>query len=60
MPAGNHDALAKAMIQMLSETQLKQHYQQQARIRAQDFHYLNISKQYLDFCNSLLVSGSKS
>lgn len=60
VPAGNHDALAKAIVQMLTQTQLKQHYQQQARIRAQDFHYLNISKQYLDFCNSLLVSGSKS
>lgn len=60
--AGNHDALAKAIIQILTETNLKKHYQEQARIRSQDFQYLNISKKYLEFCKSVLMtnSGDKS
>ena len=59
VPTKDHDALAQAMIQVLTEINLKKHYQEQALIRAQDFHYLAISKNYLDFCDSVLVSDPK-
>ena len=60
VPNGDHNALAEAIIQILTNTDLKQHYQQQARNRSQDFQYLNISKKYLDFCNSLPLPGVKT
>lgn len=50
----NHHALAEAIIQILSDKNLKRNYQEQALSRSQDFRYLNISKKYLDFCNSVL------
>ena len=56
---GDHNALAEAIIKILTNTNLKNHYQAQARNRSQDFQYLSISKKYLDFCNSVLVSQSK-
>ena len=56
VPTGNHDALANAIVQILTENNLKKHYQEQACIRSQDFHYLNISKKYLDFYNFVLES----
>lgn len=49
VPVGDDGALAEAIIQMLTQPNLKEYYQEQARIRAHDFHYLEISKQYLDF-----------
>lgn len=52
----NAEALAKGMLQILTQIDLKQNYRKQAKVRSQDFHYLNISKQYLDFCLSVLVS----
>lgn len=61
VPAGDSDpgALAEAMIRILSNPELKIHYQEQARCRAQDFHYLKISQQYLDFCDSVLTANCK-
>lgn len=59
VPTGDHNALAQAIIQILTNTNLKKHYQEQAYNRAQDFQYLDISKKYLDFCNSILISSSR-
>lgn len=50
------EALATGMLRILTQIDLKQDYRKQAKVRSQDFHYLNISKQYLDFCLSVLVS----
>ena len=58
VPTSNPDALAKGMLQILTDPDLKQHYRQQAKLRSQDFHYLNITKQYLDFCQSVLTDSS--
>ncbi|WP_019502682.1 glycosyltransferase [Pseudanabaena sp. PCC 6802] len=60
VPTGDPDALAKGMLQILTQPDLKQHYREQAKQRSQDFHYLNISKQYFDFCLSVLASHSKN
>jgi glycosyltransferase involved in cell wall biosynthesis len=60
VPTGNPDALAKGLLQILTQPGLKQHYREQAKQRSQDFHYLNISKQYFDFCLSVLESHSKN
>ena len=40
VPNGDVNALAISMIKMLSDRPLRQHYQQQAKQRSQDFHYL--------------------
>jgi glycosyltransferase involved in cell wall biosynthesis len=53
---GNSDALAEGLLQILTNSDLKQHYQEQARQRAQEFHYLNTSQQYLNFCQTVLSS----
>jgi len=58
VPTGDHDALAKSIIQVLTDTKLKSHYQEQSLSRSQDLQALKISKQYLDFYNSVLVSKS--
>ncbi|WP_271252864.1 glycosyltransferase [Pseudanabaena sp. Chao 1811] len=50
------EALATGMLRILTQIDLKQDYRKQAKVRSQDFHYLHISKQYLDFCLSVLVS----
>jgi glycosyltransferase involved in cell wall biosynthesis len=60
VPAGDPSALAKKILQLLNQPDLKQHYREQAKLRSQDFHYLNIAKQYNDFCQSLLTSSSKN
>jgi glycosyltransferase involved in cell wall biosynthesis len=56
---GDPDALAKGVLQILTNPELKQHYQEQARQRSQDFHYLNTSQQYLNVCQSILASHAK-
>lgn len=48
-PNNNPEALADKILQILRNSQLKEHYQQQALIRSQDFQYQNISQQYLNF-----------
>lgn len=57
VPAGNPEALANGMLQVLTNPELKREYQEQARQRSQDFHYLNTSQQYLDFCQSVLATA---
>jgi glycosyltransferase involved in cell wall biosynthesis len=59
VPTNETDALAKGMRQILTQPELKQHYRQQSKLRSQDFHYLNISQQYLNFCQSILSSHSQ-
>lgn len=59
VPIDDEKAFAEAITKVLSDSKVKTHYQEQARKRSQDFNYLNISKQYLDFCNSVLAVGSK-
>ncbi len=54
---GDEKALAEAIVKLISDPVLKKYYQEQARHRARDFNYLNISKQYLDFYTSLLVNS---
>lgn len=54
VPTGDPDGLAKGMLQILTQLELKQHYRQQARQRSREFHYLNISQQYFDFCQLVL------
>ncbi|NHC35708.1 glycosyltransferase [Scytonema millei] len=53
--AGDPEALATGILQILSNPSLKQHYQTQARKRARDFQYLKIAQQYLDFSTTGLV-----
>lgn len=60
VPTGNPDALAKGLLQILTQPDIKQYYRERAKQRSQDFHYLNISKQYFDFCLSVLASHSKN
>lgn len=56
VPTDNPDELAKGLLQILSNPELKQHYREQARQRSQDFHYLNTSQQYIDFCQTLMAT----
>ena len=58
--AGDPEALATGILQILTQPELKQHYRQRALERSRDFHYLRASKQYLDFCQSVLASSSKN
>ena len=51
--AGDPDALAAGILQLLMQPELKRHYQEQAKQRSQAFHYRNTSQQYLDFCQSV-------
>ena len=50
---GDVNALAAAIVQILTDPHLRQHYQQHAKQRSQDFHYLKVSRQYLEFYESL-------
>lgn len=52
--AGDPNALATGILQILMQPELKHHYREQARQRSQAFHYRNTSQQYLDFCQSIL------
>ncbi|MBF2028655.1 MAG: glycosyltransferase [Oscillatoriales cyanobacterium C42_A2020_001] len=56
VPTGDVNALATGLKQVLAQPELKQHYRAQARQRSHDFHYLNTSRQYLEFCQSILSS----
>lgn len=56
VPHGDQGALVQALVKVLTDSDLRKHYQQKAQDRAWDFHYLRISQQYLDFCNAV-VSG---
>jgi len=56
VPTGDPDALAKGMLQILIQPDLKQHYRDRSRQRSEDFHYLKITRQYLDLCQSVLTS----
>jgi len=57
---GDPDALAQGMLQVLTQAELKQYYREQSKQRSQDFDYLKISKQYLEFCQLVLdVSRNK-
>jgi len=53
---GDIDALAASITKLLGDRALQQHYRQQAKQRAQDFHYLKISQRYLEFAESLYLS----
>ena len=58
VPTGNPDVLAQGILKILTQPNLKQHYREQAKQRSQDFDYLKISQQYLDFCQSILAAPS--
>lgn len=53
---GDPDALATEILKVLSQSDLKQHYRQQAKIRSEDFYYLKTAQQYIDFSLSVLES----
>ncbi|NEO98890.1 MAG: glycosyltransferase [Symploca sp. SIO2E9] len=53
VPTNDTDVLSKAIIQVLTDHNLKKHYREQASKRSQDFQYQRISREYLDFCNSV-------
>jgi glycosyltransferase involved in cell wall biosynthesis len=48
-PAGNTDALAEAIIRLLTNIDLRKYYQQKAKQGVKMFDYCEISKQYLEF-----------
>lgn len=50
--AGDPEALATGILQILTNSKLKQHYRERSRDRARDFQYLKIAQQYLDFGDS--------
>jgi glycosyltransferase involved in cell wall biosynthesis len=54
VPTGDPDALAKEILLLLSQPELKQYYRSQAQQRAGDFHYLHTAQQYIDLCQSVL------
>ncbi len=56
VPAGKPEALAEGILKILTQPELQQHYREQAKQRSQEFHYLNTSQQYIDFCQSVLAS----
>ncbi|MDX2230099.1 MAG: glycosyltransferase [Leptolyngbyaceae cyanobacterium bins.349] len=56
VPAGQPESLAEGIVKMLTQPELNHHYREQAKQRSQDFHYRNISQQYIDFCHSVLTS----
>ncbi len=58
VPTGEPQALAGGLLQILQNPDLKQHYRQQSLRRSQDFHYLNTSRRYLEFGQSLLHASS--
>lgn len=57
---GDPDALAAGMLQILTQPDLKQHYRDRARQRSEDFHYLKITRQYLDLCQSVFTPPGTS
>uniref|UniRef100_A0A832M575 Glycosyltransferase n=1 Tax=Oscillatoriales cyanobacterium SpSt-402 TaxID=2282168 RepID=A0A832M575_9CYAN len=56
VPTGDVNALAAGIKQVLTQPELKHHYREQAQQRSRDFHYLNTSQQYLEFCQNILSS----
>jgi len=55
VPSGNVEALSSSISKLLTNFELKEHYRQKARLRAQDFEYSKISQMYLDFYQSILT-----
>ena len=60
VPAGKPEALVEGILKILTQPELKYHYQEQAKQRAQDFHYLNISQQYLNFYQVVLSFSTQT
>ena len=58
VPTGDPEALAKGMLEILTQPDSKQYYQEQAKLRSQNFDYLSISKQYLEFCQLVLANSN--
>ncbi len=58
VPTGNPESLAQGLLQILTNAELKQHYQEKAQQRSQDFHYLHTSQQYLDFGQAVMISST--
>lgn len=56
VPAGQPAALADGIVKILTQPELQQQYRDRARVRSQDFHYLKISQQYFEFCQSMFAS----
>lgn len=56
VPHGNLDALVKAILDLLSDSTKKAYYQAQAQKRSLDFNYLMISRQYVDFGESVSLN----
>jgi glycosyltransferase involved in cell wall biosynthesis len=54
VPTNDTEALAQGILQILTQPELKERFRQQSKLRSQEFNYLNISKQYLEFCQSIL------
>jgi glycosyltransferase involved in cell wall biosynthesis len=59
VPTNDTEALAQGMQQILTQPDLKEHYRTQSKLRSQEFNYLNISKQYLEFCQSILSPADR-
>lgn len=59
VPTNDTDALTQGMLEILTKPELKEHFREQSKLRSLDFQYLNISKQYLDFCQSILTTPSQ-
>jgi glycosyltransferase involved in cell wall biosynthesis len=60
VPTGNPEALAQGILSVLTDSELGQHYRQTSLERSQDFHYLNTSRQYLEFGQFILDASSPS
>uniref|UniRef100_B8HV96 Glycosyl transferase group 1 n=1 Tax=Cyanothece sp. (strain PCC 7425 / ATCC 29141) TaxID=395961 RepID=B8HV96_CYAP4 len=60
VPAGKSDALAEGILRILTQPYLKQHYQEQAKRRSEDFHYLKTSQAYLNFCQEILAASDRT
>ncbi|MEO0537406.1 MAG: glycosyltransferase [Cyanobacteria bacterium P01_A01_bin.123] len=53
VPSGDIDSLSKSILQLLTDVALKEHYQKQSLQRAKSFDFLDITRQYLEFAQSV-------
>lgn len=60
VPTGDIEALSTAILKVVSNPDVKEHYRKQGHSRAQDFKYSKISNQYLDFYQTVVVSSKDS
>lgn len=53
VPTGDTDALSAAILKLLVDVSLKEHYRKQALQRSKLFEYLDIAQQYIQFAESV-------